>query len=209
MSAARNLSKMINKENYITHSGHSSVSGLNMPTETSMVGMITSFSMTTASDWRATNRWLICDGSAISRTTYSDLFLVVGTTWGVGDGSSTFNLPDLRGEFLRGRDSGKGSDADAASRTGGEAVGSSQNHGNPRLFGSFSEYHANARHFISNQTGHSGTQAIYGSGNSNYRQALQSDDGPSAHVNLDSSLVISHGSDVRPRNVAVQYCIKY
>ena len=41
--------------------------------------------------------WLVCDGSAISRTTYSDLFAVVGTTYGVGDGSTTFNLPDLKG----------------------------------------------------------------------------------------------------------------
>ena len=49
--------------------------------------------------------WLICDGSAVSRTTYAALFAVVGTTWGVGDGSTTFNVPDLRGQFLRGFDS--------------------------------------------------------------------------------------------------------
>lgn len=46
--------------------------------------------------------WLLCDGSAVSRTTYSDLFAVVGTTYGVGDGSTTFNLPDARGVFVRG-----------------------------------------------------------------------------------------------------------
>jgi microcystin-dependent protein len=40
--------------------------------------------------------WLYCDGSAVSRTTYAELFLVIGTTFGVGDGSTTFNLPDLR-----------------------------------------------------------------------------------------------------------------
>lgn len=40
--------------------------------------------------------WLECDGSAVSRTTYADLFGVIGTTWGVGDGSTTFNLPDSR-----------------------------------------------------------------------------------------------------------------
>lgn len=43
--------------------------------------------------------WLLCDGSAISRTTYSDLFAVIGTTYGTGDGSTTFNLPDLRDRF--------------------------------------------------------------------------------------------------------------
>lgn len=45
--------------------------------------------------------WLKCDGSAVSRTTYSDLFAIVGTTYGSGDGSTTFNLPDLRGTFVR------------------------------------------------------------------------------------------------------------
>lgn len=43
---------------------------------------------------------LACDGSAVSRTTYAELFSVIGTTWGSGDGSTTFNLPDLRDEWL-------------------------------------------------------------------------------------------------------------
>ena len=46
--------------------------------------------------------WLLCDGSAISRTTYSELFTVIGTTYGTGDGSTTFNLPDLRNRFMVG-----------------------------------------------------------------------------------------------------------
>lgn len=41
--------------------------------------------------------WLLCDGSAVSRTTYATLFAALGTAWGVGDGSTTFNLPDMRG----------------------------------------------------------------------------------------------------------------
>jgi len=40
--------------------------------------------------------FLLCDGSAVSRTTYAALFAAIGTTWGVGDGSTTFNLPDMR-----------------------------------------------------------------------------------------------------------------
>ena len=44
----------------------------------------------------------MCDGTAVSRTTYKDLFSIIGTNFGVGDGSTTFNIPDLRGEFLRG-----------------------------------------------------------------------------------------------------------
>ena len=46
--------------------------------------------------------WLLCNGQAVSRTTYAELFEVIGTAFGVGDGSTTFNIPDLRGEFLRG-----------------------------------------------------------------------------------------------------------
>lgn len=61
--------------------------------------------------------WLEEDGSAISRTTYADLFAVIGTSYGVGDGSTTFNLPDSRGRFVRIFDNGAGTDPDAASRT--------------------------------------------------------------------------------------------
>lgn len=43
--------------------------------------------------------WFLCDGSAISRTTYSALFALIGTTYGIGNGSTTFNLPDLSGVF--------------------------------------------------------------------------------------------------------------
>lgn len=55
--------------------------------------------------------WLACDGAAVSRTTYADLFAAIGTAFGAGDGSTTFTLPDLRGEFVRGLDSGRGVDA--------------------------------------------------------------------------------------------------
>lgn len=55
--------------------------------------------------------WLKANGAAVSRTTYAALFAVIGTTFGVGDGSTTFNLPDLRGEFIRGWDDARGVDA--------------------------------------------------------------------------------------------------
>lgn len=62
--------------------------------------------------------WLLCDGSAVSRTTYADLFAVIGTTYGAGDGSTTFNVPDLRQRFPLGKAaSGTG---DALGDTGGE-----------------------------------------------------------------------------------------
>jgi len=64
------------------------------------------------------NGWLECNGAAISRTTYAALFAVLGTTFGAGDGSTTFNLPDLRGEFVRGWDHGRGVDAGRELGTG-------------------------------------------------------------------------------------------
>lgn len=61
------------------------------------LGTINAFGGTTAPEG-----WLLCQGQALSRTEYADLFAVIGTNFGSGDGSTTFNLPDLRGEFLRG-----------------------------------------------------------------------------------------------------------
>lgn len=63
--------------------------------------------------------WLICDGSAISRTTYSDLFTVCSTTYGVGDGSSTFNIPNLKGKIPVGLNSSE-TEFDVLGETGGE-----------------------------------------------------------------------------------------
>ena len=54
--------------------------------------------------------WLKANGAAISRTAYADLFAAIGTRFGAGDGFNTFNLPDLRGEFIRGWDDGRGVD---------------------------------------------------------------------------------------------------
>lgn len=63
--------------------------------------------------------WLKCNGAAVSRTLYAALFNVIGTTYGAGDGSTTFNVPDFRGEFLRGLDDGRGVDS-------GRTLGSAQ-----------------------------------------------------------------------------------
>lgn len=64
--------------------------------------------------------YLLCDGSAISRTTYSDLFGIIGLTYGVGDGSTTFNIPDLRGRVIAGQDDMGGSSANRLTgQTGG------------------------------------------------------------------------------------------
>lgn len=62
--------------------------------------------------------WLVCDGSAVSRTTYAALFAVLGTTYGVGDGSTTFNIPNMKGRVPVGLDSGQ-TEFDALGETGG------------------------------------------------------------------------------------------
>lgn len=54
--------------------------------------------------------WLECNGNAVSRVTYAALFVAIATTWGAGDGSTTFNVPDFRGYFPRGYDNGAGID---------------------------------------------------------------------------------------------------
>ncbi|HDY86790.1 MAG TPA: hypothetical protein ENH82_01595 [bacterium] len=77
--------------------------------------------------------FLMCDGAAVSRTTYAVLYAVIGDAFGEGDGSTTFNTPKFRGMFLRGVDDGEGNDPDAAGRTAmatggntGDNVGSVQ-----------------------------------------------------------------------------------
>lgn len=61
-----------------------------------------------ASESAPNSKYILCDGQALSRDTHKDLFLVIGTTWGAGDGSTTFNIPDLRGVFPRFLDLGAG-----------------------------------------------------------------------------------------------------
>lgn len=76
--------------------------------------------------------WLLCDGSEVLRADFVALFTKIADRYGDGDATTTFNLPDYRGEFMRGQDLGKGSDPDAGSRTdrgdgtGGDVIGSKQ-----------------------------------------------------------------------------------
>lgn len=72
-------------------------------------GEVAPFARTTAPDG-----WLACDGATVSRTTYARLFAAIGTTFGAGNGTTTFKLPDLRGEFIRGWDAGRGVDISRA-----------------------------------------------------------------------------------------------
>lgn len=63
--------------------------------------------------------WLFCYGQAISRTTYADLFTAISTTYGAGDGSTTFNVPDLRGRVVAGQDDMGGSSANRLTNASG------------------------------------------------------------------------------------------
>lgn len=78
--------------------------------------------------------WLFCYGQALPRTTYSDLFAAIGTTYGAGDGTTTFNLPDLRGRTPAGKDNMGGSAANRLTASSGitgttlGAVGGTETH---------------------------------------------------------------------------------
>lgn len=146
--------------------------------------------------------YVLCDGSAISRTTYADLFTVVGTSFGEGDGSSTFNLPDLRGQFLRGADNGAGVDPDASTRTAcnsggatGDAVGSCQ--GNELL----SHNHMEAMRFNPDRS------YVFGMGTGPSTGMVYS--GASISAATSHGLTSSTGgNETRPKNVSVNYIIK-
>lgn len=71
----------------------------------------------------APSGWLLCYGQAVSRTTYADLFTAIGTAYGVGDGSTTFNLPDLRGRVPGGLDNMGGSSANRITDVSADSLG--------------------------------------------------------------------------------------
>ena len=71
------------------------LSDIGAQSSSTLVGMIAPFAHSSTP-----TGFLACDGAAVSRSTYSALFSAIGTTWGTGDGSSTFNVPDLRGAIL-------------------------------------------------------------------------------------------------------------
>lgn len=148
----------------------------------SMSGIIFPFAGTSAPEGS-----LICDGREVSRTTYAGLFASIGTAWGEGNKSTTFNIPDLRGEFLRGADIGRGVDSD-------RIVGSKQGDAIRNITGRFS----------GGRTMTSPTGAFY------YEwTGYGSDSGPDSHyvTAFDASKVVPTANENRPRNAAVTYCI--
>ena len=146
--------------------------------------------------------WLKANGAAVSRTTYAALFAAIGTTFGAGDGRTTFNLPDLRGEFLRCLDDGRNSDrgrrlgsaqGDAIRNITGKLDGSAMGSGNQVLEGKMIASGAIGTTYQQRQW--SGDQGGWGE--------------QSVSFDFDASRVVPTASENRPRNVALLACIKY
>jgi microcystin-dependent protein len=139
--------------------------------------------------------YLLCDGTAVNRTTYADLFAVIGEFHGQGDNVTTFNVPDYRGRFLRGVDASQGRDPNAATRTAmatggntGDNVGSLQG----------DDYKAHT-HTIANVLV-AGSTEPYNAGT-----------GADFHMNNSGATgtsPTSGGSETRPKNAYVTYIIK-
>jgi len=157
--------------------------------------------------WFAANTaptgYLKANGATISRTTYADLFAAIGTTFGAGDGATTFGLPDLRGEFIRGWDDGRGVDS-------GRAFGSAQLDQMQQITGAIGSTIRGANGAIlANQTSsgalsYGGTLRLNSAGSSSPATAnseifFNSANSPSART----------GSETRSRNVALLACIKF
>lgn len=98
-----------------------------------LAGMLMPYASTSAP-----TGWLLCDGSAIDRTTYADLFTLIGTTYGAGDGSTTFNIPDLRGRIPTGLDNMGGASANRITNTQADTLGGTGGNENVTPTGSIS-----------------------------------------------------------------------
>lgn len=147
----------------------------------------------------APSSYLICDGSAVSRTTYAALFNAIGIAHGQGDGSTTFNLPDYRGRFLRGVDGSSSNDPDRASRT---AMNTGGNTGN--AVGSIQAD-------LTRSHTHNMTRRVkWGQGNASPRGfAGQDGNAEDATFTTDSDTGGNIKNETRPLNAYVNYIIKF
>jgi phage-related tail fiber protein len=132
------------------------------------------------------------NGAAISRTTYSDLFTAIGTTFGVGDGSTTFNVPDLRGEFPRGWDDSRGIDS-------GRAFGSAQ-----------TDAMQGHRHNTTLDGNYFKNDGILGPGSNGWSDQPSGGQTKTGNPTTDGSNGTPRtDAETRPRNIAFLACIKY
>ena len=143
--------------------------------------------------------WARCDGSAVSRTAYAALFAAIGITYGPGNGSTTFNLPDFRGVFLRGYGqnatikTAAGANAGSATRAEGSSqTDSFASHNHNLVDGSGNAVNANYRNLYDSINA-GGSSGLTSSGNVNYGLPRVSNTG---------------GTETAPVNVAVSYLIR-
>jgi microcystin-dependent protein len=159
-------------------------------------GTVHAFAGTTAPEG-----WAMCDGSEVSRTDYAALFAVISTTYGVGDGLDTFNLPDMRGQFLRALDDmgtaqgAAGIDTDGTART----VGQTQAQATRK--NGLTATQASHNHALPNQSG-SGTSGTD-------FQSTGGFNGSSVTNSKAPAITIGDGdTETRPTNMGINYIIK-
>jgi microcystin-dependent protein len=138
--------------------------------------------------------WLERDGSAISRTTYANLFAVIGTMYGSGDGSTTFNLPDDRGLFERGWAHGSSNDPDRASRTD-RGDGTTGDHVGTMQASDFKSHSHSYKYAGDITTGGANGYRVIGTGS------------PSVDSSAPDNIIT--GNETRPINRAYMPIIKY
>ena len=165
-----------------------------------LLGMVPSGTVLYFAGQSAPAGWLKANGAAVSRTAYAALFAAIGTTYGAGDGRSTFNLPDLRGEFIRGWDDGRG--VDTPRPMGSAQVDAVRQHYHG--IGYISPNNDDGAFVVRNWTTaeQQNLQFINGNGNSAIRTL-------SASSNLSTTNAIDEAAgETRPRNVALLAIIK-
>lgn len=140
-------------------------------------------------------------GQAISRTTYSALFALFGTNYGAGDGSTTFNLPDLRGEFVRGLDHGRGIDT-------GRTLGSFQDATSVFMGDPNASYASVANLFNKLNDDPSVMRTALNGELSNVDTTNLKVISSGAENQNDPTTVLQTTMSVRPRNIALMYIIK-
>lgn len=150
--------------------------------------------------------WIPADGSAVSRSTYSILFSNIGTTWGIGNGSTTFNVPDLRGVFVRG--------------TGTNATGSSTGAAGPSVGSYVTDTYLNHTHTAtSTDSGHihqNNINTATGSGAGGggiflgpYTSSAFPTVSGTANITTTVATSTTGGTETKPKNYGVLYCIKF
>ena len=165
-----------------------------------LAGMIPSGAVMYFAGQTAPTGWLKANGAAVSRTAYAALFAAIGTTYGAGDGRTTFNLPDLRAEFLRGWDDGRGIDS-------GRAFGSAQGDAIRNITGSIDSGSHQGRQLFDEATA-TGALAISRQQWKSWTADISDGGNIPAAFDFDASRVVPTASENRPRNIALLACIK-